>query len=574
MFKSFGASASAFGGGWPGTASGVAPAAASGASGASLSGQPKPVMAVGSTPATSADANPPPVTTGTSTPAYSVFCERDPSWPSTILKYQSMTAAPAYNHASLEELRMQAYQRRCKPVTSGTFFEGSRQRRPAMSDPSKLELLEELARQCLLGEEPATTEFHLFSGKSASSGQVMKPRVLRGNNPFLAKGSKYFLDLLSSDTNPSDPSLIDVTGDNDIPSNAPIDDYGYESDSDLDDCDDNIDPVTNHEAPKDQSDASPPKASAELQSKDSNELSEDAFESLSSDMFNSTLSLGQSGTDGSFSENKDAARSVTSSETASEEAVDNKRKGKHPAMRLRSRGGRHVLVKDTAFQTWYTLLNYLYTGKIGFLPLSSLAPGGQRGSSTSSLDGPKCSAKSMYRLTCKVGLDLLRDEALAHIRSNLTEDNILQELSCSLVSRYPQLLEMELDMLYSYIDSPPVVANFAAFAESIVHKELPHGVDIIVGIHTRLLKAHHSFSLKPVSTFPKSAKADKSTSNVPEAGVKGKTRPCRGTQSGSGAREYTPGVPPQTSANVAVPPTTSTQEPDAEWKEKATEKCK
>ena len=103
---------------------------------------------------------------------------------------------------------------------------------------------------------------------------------------------------------------------------------------------------------------------------------------------------------------------------------------------------------------WYTLLNYLYTGKISFLPLSSLASGGQRGSSTSSVDKPKCSAKSMYRLACKVripshtnalrpelqaknlqvGLDHLRDEALAHIRSNLTEDNILEELACSLVS--------------------------------------------------------------------------------------------------------------------------------------------
>jgi hypothetical protein len=61
--------------------------------------------------------------------------------------------------------------------------------------------------------------------------------------------------VLSSDINPSDPSLIDLTGDNDIPSNAHIDDYGYESDSDLEECDDPI-PVANPEAPKDQSVAS------------------------------------------------------------------------------------------------------------------------------------------------------------------------------------------------------------------------------------------------------------------------------------------------------------------------------
>ena len=63
-----------------------------------------------------------------------------------------------------------------------------------MLNPGKVDLLGELARQCLLGEEPAITQFHLFSARSASSGQVTKPLVLRGNDSFLGKGSKYFLD--------------------------------------------------------------------------------------------------------------------------------------------------------------------------------------------------------------------------------------------------------------------------------------------------------------------------------------------------------------------------------------------
>ena len=53
-------------------------------------------------PIASTDANPPPVTTGTSTPAYSVFNEKDPSNPSTILQYQTITATPAYRGTSLE----------------------------------------------------------------------------------------------------------------------------------------------------------------------------------------------------------------------------------------------------------------------------------------------------------------------------------------------------------------------------------------------------------------------------------------------------------------------------------------
>ncbi|KAF8546794.1 hypothetical protein OG21DRAFT_1577108 [Imleria badia] len=256
--------------------------------------------------------------------------------------------------------------------------------------------------------------------------------------------------------------------------------------------------------------------------------------------------------------------------------MDNKRKGNQTAMRLRSLGSQHVFVKDTAFQTWYTLLNYLYTGKISFLPLSS--PGGNHNSSTSSLDGLRCSAKSMYRLTCKVGLRSLRDLAFSYIRSNLTEHNILKEISCSLVLKHPQLLEMELDVLYSHIASPSVVANFTALAQCVAHKELPHGADIMVGIHTRLVKEHLSFWLKPgAPTSPESLKADSSTSNVSKAEPKDKTGPHQvnqwGTQlgslsSGSGVGEPTPSVPPQASADIAVPTAILTNELGAGGKRK------
>ena len=63
---------------------------------------PYPVLCL---PIASTDANPPPVTTGTSTPAYSVFNEKDPSNPSSILQYQTITATPAYRGTSLEVSR-------------------------------------------------------------------------------------------------------------------------------------------------------------------------------------------------------------------------------------------------------------------------------------------------------------------------------------------------------------------------------------------------------------------------------------------------------------------------------------
>ena len=45
--------------------------------------------------------------------------------------------------------------------------------------------------------------------------------------------------MFSSDMYTFDPSsLIDLTGDDAVPSYVPVDDYGYESDGDLEECDD------------------------------------------------------------------------------------------------------------------------------------------------------------------------------------------------------------------------------------------------------------------------------------------------------------------------------------------------
>ncbi|KAI9574825.1 nucleoporin autopeptidase-domain-containing protein [Boletus coccyginus] len=136
-FGAFGGGTSAFGGG--GNAFGGTPATGTSGTnvfgstapstggafggGSSLFGQPKPATTFGATPATSADPNPPPVTTGTSTPTYSVFSEKDPSNPSTMLQYQTITATPAYRGTSLEELRLQDYQQNRK--TAGAFSQTS-----------------------------------------------------------------------------------------------------------------------------------------------------------------------------------------------------------------------------------------------------------------------------------------------------------------------------------------------------------------------------------------------------------------------------------------------------------------
>ena len=79
-----------------------------------------------------------------------------------------------------------------------------------------------------------------------------------------------FYPVLSSDINPSDSSSIDLTDDNDVPGHARIDDYGYASDSDLDDCND---PVVDAEMTEQSATISPStaKMGSRTQSKDDDE---------------------------------------------------------------------------------------------------------------------------------------------------------------------------------------------------------------------------------------------------------------------------------------------------------------
>ncbi|KAH9943869.1 hypothetical protein B0H21DRAFT_747364, partial [Amylocystis lapponica] len=47
-----------------------------------------------------------------------------------------------------------------------------------------------------------------------------------------------------------------------------------------------------------------------------------------------------------------------------------------------------------------------------------------------------CSCKSMYRLADKIGLDVLKDLALDHLKSRLSAQSILAEIFSSFTSRY------------------------------------------------------------------------------------------------------------------------------------------
>ncbi|KIJ57947.1 hypothetical protein HYDPIDRAFT_34652 [Hydnomerulius pinastri MD-312] len=274
--------------------------------------------------------------------------------------------------------------------------------------------VELLLRKSLLGEELINTQFHLFSSRSKSSGKVSKPRTLCANNVLLTESAKYFLDLLSSTETVWDASVLAIAGQDIVPDGIPVCECGYESDSDLDD-EDYINVMLSFQAGDIEA---PEDARCTIKPAPEDELESD-----------------EEGSEGLFMVERERPELSGVCPAPWSEAQVPAVPVNPITARLKSIGSRHLFVKDTAFQTWYTFLSYLYTGQIAFLPLKSSGKRSE-GSSVGPGERPRCSAKSMYRLARKIGLDDLRDKALDFIRSHLTEDNILQEIACNFTSRF------------------------------------------------------------------------------------------------------------------------------------------
>lgn len=161
---------------------------------------------------------------------------------------------------------------------------------------------------------------------------------------------------------------------------------------------------------------------------------------------------------------------------------------------------RNILVRDTAFRTWKALLLYLYTNKIIFSPLKS------QGQPRAHVKGPDpstlwpCSPKSMYRLGRKVRLDKVRDQAFDAIRNSLNAENILQELSSSFTSKYPEVLQMHVEVLLKHITSVHVIQNIPLLVKRIADSQLPHGADILIDLYQKFLLQYHPRALALANT--------------------------------------------------------------------------
>ncbi|OAX36905.1 hypothetical protein K503DRAFT_801651 [Rhizopogon vinicolor AM-OR11-026] len=285
-----------------------------------------------------------------------------------------------------------------------------------------------LLRKSLSGDL-IDTQYYLFSARSKCEGAATKPQALFANDEALAASSEYFSSLLS-EKSLNDPALVELQDYHACEEAISLNDYGYASDSDLDEEGEGA-------------------SATVLQGNEKLELEANVL--------------------------KRSQRIIPT---------------------------RRILVTDTAFKTWQALLYYLYTGEIVFAPLRSQP---NRTATSGSLDTlPPCSPKSMYRLACKIKHAELQDKSFVAIRSSLTEHNVIQELSSSPASRFPHILEMEVESLFEHVTTPAVKKDYPTLIKRIAGADLPHGADVLIQLHEKMLNQHYPRTVSPSPSTPSS----------------------------------------------------------------------
>lgn len=164
-------------------------------------------------------------------------------------------------------------------------------------------------------------------------------------------------------------------------------------------------------------------------------------------------------------------------QTASPDETSGERTG-HWSPNRPARLGSVKPIKDVAYSTLKSLIAWIYTGKISFKPLKSVGPIPR--------DPNACSAKSMYRLATRAGVDELKKLAFDNLRSQLTEENVVYELFSTFSRDNSEVLEMELTVLLKYFSTTRVRAEWENMIDAVFDGGMLHGVIIIKRVTHRL----------------------------------------------------------------------------------------
>ncbi|KAI8999048.1 hypothetical protein BD414DRAFT_143015 [Trametes punicea] len=305
------------------------------------------------------------------------------------------------------------------------------------SDPSpvSLSIMERALKRSLLDPDFRDVQLYAFARRTVRpNGSVSIGHPL----PILAigsilRGTEYFSKLLSSGF--AESLLTEETPH--IRSQALLDEYDYESDSDLD------------------------------------EVEEGEFSDASG--FPSEVA---SPTSGSSSE------TISSTKGKLEECELEVDKAAAAIQNYVVRAGgstnsrqlRRILLPSVAHRTLNSCIFYLYTGKVNFLPLQSSSKPERRLSLLTAGDAaaPPCSPKSMFRLAELYCIAELQGYAYAAIIARLTPANIVQEAFSRFFASYDGLRGYAVSYLLQHYNDPRLQTPLQNALDKVLAGQLPH----------------------------------------------------------------------------------------------------
>ncbi|KIJ64183.1 hypothetical protein HYDPIDRAFT_112125 [Hydnomerulius pinastri MD-312] len=149
-----------------------------------------------------------------------------------------------------------------------------------------------------------------------------------------------------------------------------------------------------------------------------------------------------------------------------------------------------VIVKGTAYRTWLALVFYCYTGQIVFCPLrSQVAPGAQFSRPLQSVGGPPpCSPKSMYRLADKLGIETLKTLSFVAIEERLSKANILHEAFSKFTSKFPEVQKMEVAILVDNRKTTEILQGLPDKMLAVSFGKMPHAAPVLTAFYQQMTK--------------------------------------------------------------------------------------
>ncbi|KAI0748968.1 hypothetical protein BC629DRAFT_130392 [Irpex lacteus] len=143
-----------------------------------------------------------------------------------------------------------------------------------------------------------------------------------------------------------------------------------------------------------------------------------------------------------------------------------------------------VFAPHAAARTWQALVRFLYTGQIVFLPLRS-----RRTLSDLKLPSNRiaCSPKSMYRLAAKLQLHELQNLSKRAIMSDLSAENVVQEMFTDFAWRHREILKTEVALFREHTRDPVVRDELKKAIKSAASGQLRQGEVVLLALFDNFL---------------------------------------------------------------------------------------